>query len=525
LIYAIAFLSGAALMGLEMVGSRILAPTFGSSIFIWGSLIGVVLAALSLGYYAGGRLADRYPDPVPLSILLGLSGLWILAIPSMSGAVFQRLAGFTGARGPLLACLALFFVPSLLMAMVTPWCMRLTIKSVEGAGRSSGMLNAVSNLGSIAGTFATSFYLIPRIGTGAILRSIAAVLLFLGLVVAVLSRRRRIVTVAAALFIVGLAAYAGGRISGKSPEEKTPNPPGLSATGVIYQQQSLYHNIYVENNGNIRRLRFDNSVQGGMLIDCPFESAYPYPDYFHLALTLNPDIKDVLMIGLGAGLIPKRFHRDYPDMTVEVVEIDQAVLDVARTYFEFPDNDKIKAYIEDGRVYLRNTKKQYDLIMVDAYFAESIPFHLTTVEFYRAAEARLRPGGVLASNMIGALEGEKSALFRSMYATMSQVFPTPYVFDVHPNQPLDAYRNIVVFAELPDGAEDAGSEGLSAESDSRLTVGDFVAKASALADGGEVTIANFADIAFTLYDRPIDTEGAVILTDDHAPVDSLLHLY
>ena len=170
MIYAVAFLSGAALMGLEMVGSRVLAPVFGSSIFVWGSLIGVVLAALSVGYYAGGYLADRYPHRSPLALLLALAGAWITSLPSLSEAVLARLGAGAGASGPLVASVALFFVPSVLLAMVSPWCMRLLIPSVERAGHSAGLLYAVSNAGSIAGTFATSFFLIPRMGTASILR-------------------------------------------------------------------------------------------------------------------------------------------------------------------------------------------------------------------------------------------------------------------------------------------------------------------------------------------------------------------
>lgn len=503
MIYAVAFLSGAALMGLEMVGSRVLAPTFGSSIFIWGSLIGVVLAALSIGYYAGGRLADRHPRAGPLAVILGLSGLFTSLIPWASRAVLGRSAALPGAAGPLTACLVLFFVPSVLLAMVSPWCMRLSIPSVERAGHSAGLLYAVSNAGSIAGTFATSFYMIPRMGTVAILRSLSGLLLALGILVSLGAGNGNRKTLPLVLTVSMVVALSANILGGTVAE-----------AGVIYKEQSLYHNIYVSEQGGIRLLRFDKAVQGGIYVDRPYDSAYPYPDYVHLALTLNPDIKDVLMIGLGAGLAPKRFARDYPDMNIEVVEIDPAVVRVAREYFGFPEDDVVKIHVRDGRVFLTESDKRYDLIVLDAYWADAIPFHLATIEFYETVKARLNEGGVLASNIIGALEGQRSQMFRSMYHTMARVFPMPYVFAVgYAPMTEESYRNIEVFAV-------ASSE----EQTIRLSKGDFVERARELSRS-RVTVPGFEAIAQDLYEAPVSPEGAVVLTDDHAPVDALLHLY
>ncbi len=505
MVYAVAFLSGAALMGLEMVGSRVLAPAFGSSIFVWGSLIGVVLAALSAGYYAGGYLSDRYPQFSPLAVLLALSGAWTSLVPALSRQVLPGLAGLSGVGGPLLASLALFFLPSLLLAMVSPWCMRLLISSVEKAGHSAGLLYAVSNGGSIAGTFLTSFYLIPKIGTESIIRWTAVMLLALSVFLALLGRSRKTLTGVLALSLV--AGLTGGLLFG-SPAEK----------GVVFETQSLYHHIYVVDQGDVRILRFDNAPQSGMYLSRPYDSAYRYPDYLHLALAINPDIKDVLVIGLGAGLAPKRFQRDYPDMSVDVVEIDPEVVKVAREYFGFPGDDKVKVYVKDGRVFLKETTKKYDLIMVDAYYADAIPFHLTTVEFYEVAKRRLKPGGVLASNMIGALEGSRSKLFRSMYMTMTRVFPAAYVFALDNKAGTETqYRNIEVFAQVPplSGGDIPAP---------RLSRQDLLARAADLAKD-RVRMPGLLQMAGDLYDRPISKEGAVLLTDDHAPVDALLYLY
>lgn len=438
MVYTVSFTAGAALMGLEMVGSRILAPLFGSSVLVWGSLIGVVLTALSLGYYAGGYLADRQPRLGAMSWVLGAAGFWVGLIPAMQDALLSRLAsGFPGVPGTLWACLILFFVPSLLLATISPWCARLALKGVEKAGRTTGVLFAVSNAGSISGTFLTSFYLIPRIGVEAILRWMSVLLLVLAFCLAALLRPRRMT--AASILMAVLIVYV--------------SPWGFAggAKGsVVYEVQSLYHHIYVMDEGDRRLLKFDSSIQGGMFPHDPYESVYPYTDYLHLALAIKDDIKDVLMIGLGAGTVPKRFERDYPDMNIECVELDPEVVRVARRYFGFPGEDRIKVHVNDGRVFLKETEKTYDLIVVDAYYADAIPFHLATVEFYELVKSRLRPGGVLASNLIGALEGERSKLFRSMYLTLSRVFPDTYVFPVRYSPGSSEHvRNIEVFAVAP----------------------------------------------------------------------------
>lgn len=423
-------------------------------------------------------------------------------IPWASKAVLGRCAALPGASGPLAASLALFFVPSVLLAMVSPWCMRLSIPSVERAGHSAGLLYAVSNAGSIAGTFATSFYLIPRMGTVAILKSLAALLLALGVLVAAAKGNRK--TFPLVLTVSMVVALSANILGGTAAE-----------AGVIYKEQSLYHNIYVVEQGGIRLLKFDKAVQGGIYIDRPYDSAYPYPDYVHLALTLNPHMKDVLMIGLGAGLAPKRFARDYPDMNIEVVEIDPAVVRVAREYFGFPGDDVVKVHVRDGRVFLTETEKRYDLIVLDAYWADAIPFHLATLEFYETVKARLNEGGVLVSNIIGALEGQRSQMFRSMFHTMARVFPQPYVFAVgYAPMTEGSYRNIEVFAVASSRPEDA----------MRLTKEDFVQRARELSRS-RVTVPGFEAIAQDLYEAPVSADGAVLLTDDHAPVDAPLHLY
>lgn len=510
MIYLVAFSSGAVLMGLEMVASRILAPEFGNSVFVWGSLIGVVLLALSFGYYIGGLVSDKRPSSEPLVIVLGLSSGWIALTPFLAGRALPVLSrSFPGKTGPLVSAFALFFMPSLLLAMVSPWCMRLLIRSVEKAGHSSGLLYAVSNTGSIFGTFVTTFFLIPRIGAESILRIMALVLLGLSVMTRARAQtlsRRNPFTMAAVVFAAGAMLISGA----------TAFLPSVLG-GVIYEKQSLYNHIYVIEQGGTRLLKFDNSIQGGIYVDRPYDSCFPYADFFHLGLCLKEDISDVLVIGLGAGLVPKRFARDYAGVRVEVAEIDEEVCRAARKYFSFPGDDQVPVHIRDGRMFLRDSSSKYDIIVVDAYYADSIPFHLATIEFYRLVKEHLKPGGLVAYNIIGALSGPQARLFRSMYRTLKGVFPHTYVFPVNYSEDTEgAYRNIVVFGVLPGGSGAPGHM--------RLSKSAVVSRAEELARE-TVTVPGFARMAGTLYEKEIDLEGAVILTDDYAPVDSLLHLY
>lgn len=495
-------------MGLEMVASRILAPEFGNSVFVWGSLIGVVLLALSLGYYVGGLMSDKRPSSEPLVIVLGLSSGWIALTPFFARRALPALSGaFPGKTGPLVSAFALFFVPSLLLAIVSPWCMRLLIRSVEKAGHSSGLLYAVSNTGSIFGTFVTTFFLIPRIGAESILRIMALVLLGLSFMTAALaSSRRKPITMAAVALAAGASLISGAFAF----------VPAVTG-GVIYEKESLYNHIYVIERGGTRLLKFDNSIQGGIYVDRPYDSCFPYADFFHLGLCLKEDISDVLVIGLGAGLVPKRFARDYAGVKVEVAEIDEEVCSAARKYFGFPGDDQVPVHIKDGRMFLRDSRSKYDIIMVDAYYADSIPFHLATIEFYRLVKEHLRPGGLVGYNIIGALSGPQARLFQSMYKTLKAVFPHTYVFPVNYQEGTEeAYRNVVVFGVLP--GEPGGPGHM------RLSRSAVVARAEELARE-KVTVPGFAKMAGTLYEKEMDLEGAVVLTDDYAPVDSLLHLY
>lgn len=485
-------MSGGVLLALEIVASRVIAPYFGNSVYVWGSLIGVFLAALSVGYYVGGRISTRWPYPGPFLALVFLAGAATYPIPHFSAAVLGQIAVRDfGPRGnPLIASAALFFLPSALMATISPYAVRLRAKSVEGVGDVAGRLYALSTLGSIAGTLLAAFVLISTFGVRSIVQILGVT--EMGLAVLGLAWARRAGAAAAA------AAGTAGVVllTGSVPAD---------AAAVIRARDTVYHRITVSDEGQIRYLRLDNYWQSARDRSDPLRTVFDYTDYLHLPVLFNPGFRRVLFVGMGGGTAPSRFYHDYPNATIEVVEIDPAVVETARTLFGLPNDARLTVHIMDGRLWLRRAAQQYDLVILDAYVIDTIPFHLATREFYQEVAARLAPGGILASNVIGAVHGSDSRLFRAIYKTLRSVFPQVYVFPVGGGEP-QALRNIIVVST----------------SGPRLTSSDIVARAVGARRDGLVGIEGFEHDAATVLTNPVETADVPVLTDDYAPTDALI---
>ena len=493
----VVFGSGAVLMGLEIVGSRVIAPFFGSSVFVWGGLISIFLAALSLGYYLGGTMADRWPRVTVLATLLGLAGAAILTLPLVARPVLMWFDAWNlGPRlNPLLASVTLFALPSVLMGTTSPFAIKLVTRDLATVGTSAGVLYALSTAGSIAGTIGTAFFLVPMLGVRAILYLLGLTLLALaGLLLILQAGRRPHVALVGAVLSAILVAPAAGA------------PIALPTTRVVYEKDSAYHQISVLEDGLNRYLRFNRSFQGGMVIRDPFESPFLYTSYAHLGRIFHPASQRMLLIGLGAGTIPKRFTRDYADVAVESVELDPAVVEVAKRFFEVKEDARHRIHVADGRVFVRRTDARYDVIILDAYFAEGIPFHLATREFLEQVRDRLAPGGIVVSNIIGAMEGANSTLFRALHKTYASVFPGLYPFPTAYSVGRDPTetRTIILISTTRVGMR--GDE--------------IVAAARRLRAEGRVRLP-VDRYARDYYDRRIATDDVPLLTDNYAPVDIL----
>ena len=492
----IVFISGGVLLALEIVASRVLAPFFGNSVYVWGSLIGVFLAGLSLGYYIGGQVADRRPSPALFSGLVFLAGLLTFPIPFISRQAMEALVlADVGPRaGPLAASTILFFLPTVLMGMVSPFAVRLRARTVTTVGNVAGALYALSTLGSIVGALVAAFVLINTLGVRSIIHGLGLVMMALA-ALGLLAARRRPAAVAAVLAVFLAAGWATLARAGP-------------AAPVIFERDTVYHKISVSDEGRVRYLRLDNYWQSAVDLEYPDRTVFRYSDYMHLPVLFVPIRHPwrVAMIGLGGGTVPRRYLQDSSGLEVHVAELDPAVVETARRWFGLPETPRLRVTAVDGRTFLLRSTARYQIILLDAYLIDTIPFHLATREFFELAASRLAPGGVVASNVIGALDGPDSKLFRAIYKAFRSVFPTVYVFPVGYGgfSSPEILRNIIIIGTTNPPLSPEGVQ------------------ARARAFAGVVTLEGFEEAAATLYTAPIRTDDVPILTDDFAPVDALI---
>lgn len=213
----------------------------------------------------------------------------------------------------------------------------------------------------------------------------------------------------------------------------------------VYSTTSAYHEIDVTDHGFLRVLRFTRNRQSSMYLDSPFDTDFEYPGYFHIALALDPGATRTLVVGLGGGSVVKRMWRDYPEMRIDSVELDPEVVDIAQRFFELPEDERLRVYVDDGRRFIETCPDDYDMILIDAFDEDRVPRQLTTEEFLRAARDRLAPGGVMAYNFIGALRGDLSKPFRSLYRTLRNVWRHVWVFAVDEGVETEG-ANLMIFA-------------------------------------------------------------------------------
>ncbi|MGH3046244.1 MAG: spermidine synthase [Gaiellaceae bacterium] len=530
------FLSGAVLLGVEIAASRVVAPFFGNSLFVWGALIGVVLTGLSVGYWAGGALADRLPSPGLLVSVIAAGAVAVLAVPLVDELVLEAVVGWdVGPRlNPLLAAVILFGPLSVILAAVTPIAVRLRARSLSHLGRTAGRLFSVSTAGSIVGTLATAFFLIPALGTDQLL-GVAAATLFVAAAVIALAERMLVVlaivlasTGGASAGAIALAQETGGTLSGAAAQNWSPlyrlrgaetdldaRDAGAAVPRpdleVVHAEDTRYHGLSVVEDDDTRYLRFDNSFQSAMYLDDPYRTRFRYTDFFHLGLAYDPAAQDVLFIGLGAGSSEKRMWRDFPQLRLQVVELDPAVVDVAYEYFAVPeDAARLRIEVGDGRQFLAGGERQWDVIVIDAFFADAIPFHLVTREFLELARSRLAPGGVIVTNAIGAIDGPGSRLFRSIYRTYRAAFPTVLV---HPTILLGdegdrTFRNLILVA-----------------TESAAPQPTFLLERWRAIREEHPSAPSLDRPILDRHDRLIPTDDVPTLTDDYAPTDALLLLF
>ena len=437
----VVFLCGAVVMILELVGSRILAPYLGTSIIVWTSLIGVILGCLSLGYWGGGRLADKRPDYRTFSRIILAAGILIGLDTFLKTFILEFLQNSLSdiqVSAPI-ATLALFGLPSILLGMVAPYAVRLKMQDLKNSGETVGNLYAISTLGSIAGTFLAGYCLIALFGSTKILILLSLVLVATS-ILAAWKGGFVLRVIAALLLLAGLAAvdvYSAAR------EED-----GFVDVDTRYSRIWIYKTLHYATQKPILALvTSPGEMQSAKLLDGSGDLALRYTKYYRLAKHFNPGLSKSLLLG-GAGYsVAGDYLKRYPDAHLDVVEIDPGMTALARKYFDLADNSRLRIIHEDGRTFINRATYRYDAIFCDAFTSlYTIPFQLTTREAVLRMYDLLNRDGIVLVNIISAIEGDEGMFLRAAYRTYRSVFPQVMIFPVGDAGDGKSAQNIMLIA-------------------------------------------------------------------------------
>ena len=489
LLLPLAFIGGLASLGIEFAAARLLAPFFGQLLFIWGTLIGLILIYLTIGYYAGGRLADRRPNPRLLFQITAAAALLTAAIPVLSRPILSLAqTGFAQLSvglvlGSLLSVIILFAAPVILLGMVSPFVIRLRIRQLETAGNAAGAVYALSTLGSILGTFLPVFWLIPTYGTRPTILVLAFLLGTISAVGLHEPGRRRLYLLIPVL-ILALALLSGGGIR-------------AAAYGTrVYETESAYNYIQVVRSGTETQLLLDEGSAIHSIYDPTTLYTHGYWDDVLLApyFGAGQAPRRVALVGLAGGTVARQFTAIDGPLPIDGVEIDPKIVDVGRRYFDMTEPN-LHVTVADGRYWMATQAGRYDVILVDAYRQPYIPFYLTTREFFESAKAHLAPDGVLAIN-VGRTPTD-NRLVDALSGTLNAVFDNVYVIDSN-----QRFTNSLIYA-----------------TSSPAGVDQFVARAKAETNPKLQPIA--LEALQTGNVRKVPANG-IVFTDDLAPVERLI---
>ena len=424
------FVSGATVMAVELTGLRLVAPYFGTSMIVTTILIGSMMAFLSLGYWLGGIWGDRHPRIESLTKVTGLAGIAVVLLPFVAGPILRFAAATVEPLmrgrgldvgtttlclvvGGLLGILLLFALPVILLGTTSPWAVRLAVSDVEKSGKAAGRLYSLSTLGSIIGSFLPALLLVPLLGVRNTFVSVGVVLAVISAVRAVGPRKG-----SSAAMLFGLLFIPEGIIK--------------PVDGLVYEEESAYHHIQVvkkpfkNSDCDSAYHLYLNEGVGLHSLKC-LDTATPTRGYWAYASAATQfrdapeQTTSVCIIGLAGGTMARQILEEHPNARIDGVEIDGRIVEVGKQYFDNGD-PRITPYIMDGRTFLAATEKRYDFMVVDAYRQPYIPFHLTTVEFWREVNRHMGEDGVVAIN-VASVKGVDDTLLKMVYRTMREVFP------------------------------------------------------------------------------------------------------
>lgn len=476
------FAAGVAVLVVELAGARLLSTYYGDTLFSWTSSISTVLGALALGYFAGGKLADRNQDIRALSLFVFAASVFICITPFISQAVLQAGLAFGYEFGPLFASVLLLAVPNVFLGMVSPFAVRVKSRTVRSVGESAGNLYAISTIGSIVGALLSGYLLLPFLGVSESLFLVGALLIVAGTIVLGM-KAMPLIAIAALLAVL--------------PAPQLYSSPFGSP---IYQTDSPYFHIDVINDSGILMLQTSLlGIQTLAYANLTTPSQLGYYDY-QSVLYYGPNrVASALYLGLGGGSMVSDLYNN-TNASIDVVELDPSIISIAEKYFGIHNGGRVHIYNEDARFFLRNSSSKYDMIVLDTYGTSLVfPSYMTTLQAAEEMKDHLNPNGSVIINVVSPLEGEYSGVLKSVYSTFSYVFPTMYVFPTQLDNPL-ALQNIEIIASTNTTKRSASQ--IAGELNGRL-------------NPEEVN-----RIVDTYYNGTINTAGFPPLTDDKNPLDN-----
>lgn len=489
-LYLTEFFAGMSVMAVELGASRLLAPYFSSSQIVWTIIIGTIMIAMALGNIYGGKSADKSPNPDKLYGRILIAAVWIALIPVAGKYIVLGISAlliFTVNNNFLIiaafcACMVIFVFPLFLLGTVTPSLAKYSVSSLDDSGRTVGTLGAFNTIGSIIGTFVPTFVTIPAVGTSITFLIFAGILIVLSVIYFVSSRVGYKKIIISGVIFVSCCVFGHGDSFAFWQKDLT------------YEGESIYN--YLQVSEDDKQVSLSTNVLFGV------QSVYMKDDtltglYYDYAMAAplmvpdkNPDSMEVLILGMGTGTYATQCRKYFGNMNIEGVEIDEKITKLSRKYFALPDDINVTTY--DGRAFLNASDRKYDVIMVDAYQDITIPFQMSSVEFFRLVKSHLNENGVMVVNMN--MRGNDDGDINQYLAdTISSVFGNVYTVEV------DNSTNRELFA-----------------SDNNDMMGVLNDNISGIKD---------ADLRFMMNnvrDNSIAyNAGKLIMTDDNAPVELL----
>ncbi len=429
--YITVFLTGAAVLIFEVAAVRMLAPYFGSSLYVLSSVLTTILAALSFGYYFGGRIADKFPTVTTLYCIIGLAGLVMMLLQILALQILPYSNSIlTITTGPLILSLALFFIPAFLLGIDSPFVIKLLTQTdtSDHNGALVGSIFFFSTIGSIVGSIAAGFLLIPYLGLTLTITAVSLMLVAWAIialsVLRVLNPQAAPEWKSAPLSLIIITAILCSAYFTYLTFSFT--PPNNN-TRVLYQTDGFYSRLEVfefTKDATVFRFLKNDVNHSSAIIPGSSKPVFTYTQLADIFSVNQTTTDNYLVLGGGSYTIPRYINHEYPALPIAVVEIEPGLFPLAHEYFELPITDKITNHEQDARVFLQSTTTQYDVIFSDVMNAGLfIPPHLATVEFFETFKSRMTPDGIAILNFIGSLDTSSMSLTGSMINTIASVFP------------------------------------------------------------------------------------------------------